>query len=335
MEDKSKIPLTAAEMSGLWTQYMNDSLAVCVNRYYLETVEDEEVRPIVEFTLNTAKKNILIMEDIFKREDFPTPMGFTDQDVNTKAPKLFSDTFVLTYLRHMSIIAMQASGGVLGLATRPDIVTFHKSVLNAAIELQDLTRNLLLKQGTYIKPPYITPPDSVEFVKQNHFLAGFLGKKRAITSVEISHLFFNLKTNAIGKALITGFAQIAEDKDVKQFFVRGMQMARDHMDIFGNFLKEEELPVPMSSDANVLDFTSRIFSDKLMMFHIASMNMSGIGNYAISMAASLRRDIGMKYASLIPEVSLYAGDGAKMMIRKGWMEEPPQADDREELVQGH
>ena len=37
--------------------------------------------------------------------------------------------------------------------------------------------------------------------------------------------------------------------------------------------------------------------------------------------------------SLIPEVSLYAEDGANIMIKHGWMEEPPQADDRNELIQ--
>ncbi|MDR6999932.1 hypothetical protein J2Y67_002387 [Neobacillus niacini] len=41
---------------------------------------------------------------------------------------------MLMYLRNMSILAMQASGGVLGLATRPDVTSFHKRVLNAGIE---------------------------------------------------------------------------------------------------------------------------------------------------------------------------------------------------------
>lgn len=40
MEDKTKIRLTAAEMSGLWSQYLNDTLALCVNRYFLENVKD-------------------------------------------------------------------------------------------------------------------------------------------------------------------------------------------------------------------------------------------------------------------------------------------------------
>lgn len=52
MEDKTKIPLTAPEMGGLWSQYMSDTLAVCVMRYFLEKVKDEEVRPIIEWTLD-------------------------------------------------------------------------------------------------------------------------------------------------------------------------------------------------------------------------------------------------------------------------------------------
>ena len=134
MEDKTNIHLTAAEMCGLWTQYINDTLAVCVNSYFLEKVEDEEVRPIVEWTLDTAKENISIMQELFRKEDFPIPIGFTEQDVNLQAPRLFSDTFFLMYLRHMSILAMAASSAALGLATRPDVVTFHKRILKKGVD---------------------------------------------------------------------------------------------------------------------------------------------------------------------------------------------------------
>ena len=58
----------------------------------------------------------------------------------------------------------------------------------------------MLKQGTYIKPPSISTPDKVDFVKKQHFLAGFFGQKRSLTSMEISHLFLNTQSNAIGKA---------------------------------------------------------------------------------------------------------------------------------------
>jgi len=332
MEDKTKLRLTAAEMSTLWTQYLSDTLAVCVSSHYLEKVEDEEVRPIIEFTLEVAKGNISIMEELFIKEGFPVPLGFTEQDVVPKAPRLFSDTFVLMFYRNMSILAMTAGSAALGLVTRPDLVIFFKRILNAAVNLQDLTRDLMLKQGTYIKPPYISTPDNVDFVRRDHFLAGFFGHRRPITSIEITHLFLNIQTNMIGKALITGYAQTAQDKEVKQFLQRGIQMAQQHADLFSDILKKEDLPAPMSWDSAVSDSTSTVFSDKLIMFNISTMIAAGIGNYGMAVAASPRRDIGLKYAALIPEITLYAEAGAKIMIKNGWLEEPPQADDRDVLI---
>jgi hypothetical protein len=334
MEDKTEIRLTTAEMSALWTQYINDTVSICVNSHFLEKVKDEEVRPIIEFALNTSLRNISYLQDFFRKEEFPIPIGFTEEDVYPKAHRLFSDTFVLMYLRQMSILAMAANAAAIGLATREDVVIFHKGILKAAVELQDLTRRLMLNQGTYIRPPFISTPDKVDFVKKQQFLTGFIGKKRAITSLEVTHLFLNVQSNSIGKALITGFAQIAERKEVKQYLLRGKQIAQKHMDIFSDILKKEDLPAPMSWDSVVSDSTEKIFSDKLIMFHISAMIAAGIGNYGMAIAASPRRDIALKYASLVPEISLYAEDGANIMIKHGWLEEPPQADDRDHLIKG-
>jgi hypothetical protein len=68
------------------------------------------------------------------------------------------------------------------------------------------------------------------------------------------------------------------------------------------------------------------------MFHISAMIAAGIGNYGAAMSASPRKDIGIKYASLIPEIALYAEDGANIMINNSWLEEPPMADDRDQLA---
>ncbi|MFD0824073.1 DUF3231 family protein [Neobacillus sp. M.A.Huq-85] len=212
------IRLTAAEMSSLWIQYLNDTVSICVNSHFLRKVEDEEVRPVIEFALNTSLRNISFLQELFNKEDFPIPIGFTEEDVNSDATRLFSDTFVLMYLRQMSILAMAANASAIGIVTREDIVDFHKGVLKASIDIQDQTRLLMLKQGTYVRTPYISTPDVVDFVEKQQFLAGFFGKKRSLTSVEVTHLFMNVQTNAIGKALITGFAQIAQHEEIKQFF---------------------------------------------------------------------------------------------------------------------
>ncbi|WP_078434638.1 DUF3231 family protein [Metabacillus halosaccharovorans] len=332
MEKKTNIQLTAAEMSVLWTQYINDTASVCVVSHFLQKVEDEEVRPVLEFTLDGSKKNLAFLRELFQKEKFPIPLGFTKEDVNKDAPRLFSDTFSLIYLRNMSILGMAAASGAIGFSTRSDVVSFFKSVLKTAVGLQDLTRDIMLKQGTYIRPPYISVPDKVDFVGKQHFLAGFMGDKRPLTAHEITMLFNNIQTNAIGKTLIMGFAQTAKRKEVKEYFLRGKRIAQKHIDLFSDILKKEDLPAPMTWDTALTDSTVPVFSDKIMMFHISAMIAAGIGNYGASMSGSPRRDLALRYASLVPEIALYAEDGANIMINHSWLEEPPQTDDRDQII---
>ncbi|MBT2738567.1 DUF3231 family protein [Bacillus sp. ISL-7] len=40
--------LSAAEVSALWHQYMDDSMAICVYKYFLKIVEDKEIKPILD-----------------------------------------------------------------------------------------------------------------------------------------------------------------------------------------------------------------------------------------------------------------------------------------------
>lgn len=238
------------------------------------------------------------------------------------------------YLRNMSVLGMAAGAVSLGIATRPEVVKFFKSVLKTAVGLQDLTRDLMLKQGTYVRPPFISTPDKVDFVERQSFLTGFLGEKRSLVAPEITMLFNNIQTNAIGKTLITGFAQTAQSREVKDYFIRGKRIAQKHIDIFSDILKKEDLPAPMTWDTALSDSTIPVFSEKLMMFHVSGMIAAGIGNYGASMSGSPRRDLGLKYASLIPEIALYAEDGANIMIKHGWLEEPPQSDNRDKLING-
>jgi hypothetical protein len=50
-----------------------------------------------------------------------------------------------------------------------------------------------------------------------------------LLALEITNLFHNLQTNAIGKALITGFAQVADTEDARDYFKRGKVIATKHI----------------------------------------------------------------------------------------------------------
>lgn len=51
-----------------------------------------------------------------------------------------------------------------------------------------------------------------------------------------------------------------------------------------------------------------------------------------SLGLSPRRDLGANYIRLTAEISQYAEDGTNIMIENEWLEQPPQATDRDPLA---
>ncbi|HEU5141513.1 MAG TPA: DUF3231 family protein, partial [Bacillales bacterium] len=173
--------------------------------------------------------------------------------------------------------------------------------------------------------------DELSFVSKHNFLAGFIGGRRPLIAAEIIHLFSNAQTNSIGNTLLLGFSQSARDQSIRKYAWRGMEIAKKHLNIFTDKLREDHLHSAPNHEDAVTDSTEAPFSDKLITFLITLLITAGIGNYGMAMSASPRHDLGTTYARLAAEIGGYAKDGANIMIKNSWMEEPPQADDRMEL----
>lgn len=327
------IRLTAGEVSSLWSQYQSDTMASCVMSHFLAKVEDQDIRDVLEFSLQKSQEHIGAIQQIFNSGKFPIPIGFTGDDVNSNAPRLFTDVFVAKYLRHMAILGMAGGTLAFSMCARTDVSALFKHVIADAVELHDKARIMKLEKGIYTRPPAITTPDKVEYVSRQSFLGNIFGAKmRPLTVIEITHLFANIQTNSLGKAMMMGFAQVAKNPTVKEHMLRGKAIATKHIKLFSDVLINEDLPAPMTWDNEVTDSVISPFSDKLIMFHTGAMIAAGLGNYAASAAVSQRSDIGIMYARLMPEIALYGEDGMNVTIDNQWMEEPPQATDRNKLV---
>ncbi|MDZ5472953.1 DUF3231 family protein [Bacillus sp. 31A1R] len=200
------------------------------------------------------------------------------------------------------------------------------------MELFNETTDLLLKKGIEVRSPYIPYLQEVDMVEKQHFLAGWWGEQRPLTAAEITHLFSNIQTNHMGTAVITGFAQVAKSKDVRDYFKRGKEISKEQIEVFSKSLHEDDLPAPVTWDAQVQDTTESPFSDKLMLFQISLMTAAGMGNYGTAISASPRRDIAAVYVRLQGEIGLYAEDGLNLLIKHAWLERPPHAADRDQLM---
>lgn len=330
---EQNVSLTSAEITQLWTNYMSDSGNICQLQYFLAKVEDEDVKPIIQHAIELAQSHVTKITGIFNKENYPIPYGFnTEEDVDVTAPKLFSDSFVLHYLHQMGVVALQTYGISISLSARADIYSYFNECLEESSQILKQIKETLLSKGLYTRPPSLPTPESYDFAKSQSFLTGYFGERRPLAGTEITNLFANFQRNAFGVTTMIGFSQVAKSKQVRKFLVRGKEIAQKHCEVFATKLNEDDLPLPMTWATEVKDTTSYVFSDKLMMFYTTSLIALSVGYYGTSMALSPRRDLGVEYSRLSGEILNYANDGAEIMIKNGWMEEPPRTLDRDELA---
>ncbi|MBP3949563.1 DUF3231 family protein [Bacillus suaedae] len=329
------IKLTAAEIGTLWSNYMQESSTIPMLKYFSKKVEDSEIKPLIDKVLKISMEHLDKLESFFKQENFPVPVGFSEKDVNLDAPRLFSDTFMLYFIRNMGKAGIAAHGMSFSFTAREDIRELFLKCLQEATEIEDEAKNIMLSKGVFVRPPYLSSPQSVSFVEKESFLRGWFGERRTLTAEEISHIFMNYQNNIYGRALLIGFSQIAQDKKVKEYFLRGIDLAGNILETLKLLFEESSLPSPMTWDTEVTDSTTYVFSDKLMLFNSTALNAISLGNMGGSVALSMRRDLSTKYLNKMAKIGLYAEDGLELMINNRWFERPPQAIDRAHLVENN
>lgn len=332
MHSKHQPELTSAEKGNLWTSYQNDSMAICGIHYFLQNIVDEDIRAVLEYALDISRQHVKKVKKIFSQENYPIPQGFTEHDVNLNAPRLFSDKLYLLYILNMGKFGLSSYSLALSLSSRNDVINYYSTCLEETTKLHNWSKKVAIQKGVYNFPPKMPKPDHIDFVKKQSFLSGWFGDRRPLLGVEIGNLVFNAKRNSLGQALITGFSQVAESSEVRNYLERGREIAGKHLEVFSSMLNKNHLSATENLTAEVSDSSTPPFSDKLMMYHITALIASAMGQYGVSAAASPRHDISVTYARLVAEISHYSEDGANLMIENGWVEQPPQAADRQDLA---
>ncbi|OLS41113.1 hypothetical protein BTR25_04400 [Bacillus sp. MRMR6] len=323
--------LTSVEMGKLWITYAGNTMSQCIFKYYLQHVEDAEIKKVVEYALNLSESILASIKEIYEETGFPVPIGMTEEDVNIHAPRLFADEFYLFYLRYVGKTGLSIYSIAVPLVMQNDIRDLFISWLNSTVELSNMVNDLLQTKGLYVQPPTLPIPERVTFIDKQSYLRGFLGDTRPLHAMEITHLHNNMDNNVTSKALLTAFSQTARDEKVRDFFKRGEKIAHKHIESCSKQLSDEDLPGAPLIDHLISTSTTPPFSDKLMLAHKIDMFSMKIRSYGNGASLNGRRDIGAMYAKFLLDVSLYVEDGANLMIDMGWMERPPSAANRKHL----
>ncbi|UCZ54928.1 DUF3231 family protein [Bacillus shivajii] len=322
------IKLTSSEMASLWNDYMNHTHSICILDYFIAKAEDVEVLQVLKSAYQMIERMKGACKQLLQAEQVPIPIAFSSQDVDVNAPRLFSDTFSLMYVKNLSRAMVASSGLMFTMSTRKDVREHFKEFLSNATNLFDEVSDLLLEKGLYTRPPFIDPKKRSDFIEDKEYLNGIdlFSDQRFLNTIEISHIFANIEANVIGHTLTKGFAQTADIKEVRAFMENAGQLSEEIVNSLTQFLIGSQLPAPMASETQVFSSSHAPFSDRLMMYEITVLSAAGLSDYATSLATSMRNDLKRQYMDLINDTSKIAKKAERLMIDHHWLEQPPQQD---------
>jgi hypothetical protein len=332
-----KIPITSSELGTLWTTYQRTKMMVILINHLIDKSENEESKKIlIDFT-NETEKHISELETIFSNDKAINPEAFNVSDVFKEAPPLFEDMFGIIFLRLLMKMDMGANAVNLSMAYRKDIREFYKRTSVYSQDTYDICTDFLLDRGILARPPYVTMPKKVEYVEEKKYTTGIkiFGNKRALNTIEVGFLVQSLESNIFGMQLMTAFAQVATESEVKKYFIKGKELAKKIVTEFSSILLQSDVQPPSTWAGNATNSIVAPYSDKIMMFLTNLMSIYALGYNALGASFSLRSDLPAKLLIVEKDTLSYAGEGGKLMIKHKWLEEPPQMDDRNELTKSN
>ncbi|MCP8967799.1 DUF3231 family protein [Ectobacillus ponti] len=323
--------LTAAELGIIWNLYIANTMGVCLYRHFLKHAEDPDVHACLRDALKLSTDNVKQVTELYHREQLAPPLGFGDEDVRLDAPRLFSDAYCLQQLDMMLKLGSIYYTISLPGTSRLDVRELVTGMIFSTIQLSNRVIEVLLEKGMYVRPPYIPMPQGVEFVQKQSFFNGFFGDKRPLLGIEVGQIFSNVYFNVTKSVMLMGFSQVAEDRKLREYFLRGKEINKKQITVMNSFLVKEDLPPIVPQDYVVTQSTTPPYSDRLMLFLVTNLSSAKIRNFGDSIAVSPRHDLGACYGRLIVETGNFAEDGGNMLIERGWMERPPHTPDRNRL----
>jgi hypothetical protein len=334
MPEKSAI--TSSELGVLWLTYQEKTMILRILEYLIEKADDEKAKEIMTNLYGEIDNYVGIITETLQNEGAVIPVGFTAQDVNKEVPKLYDNGFDIMFVRLLKEISMGLHSLNITMSYREDLVLIFKELTAITQKYYNLCTQYLLEKGLLVKSPHVSMPKSVEFVKDKDYLGGLsinpFSEKRSLNTVEVAQLHHSIESNVSGLQMITGFAQCANETEVKNYFNDGAELAKSIVKELSETLLQGGIQTPQTAGGNATRSTIAPFSDKLMMYCTSLFCSFSMGSGSLGTAFSLRNDLPVKMSIFMKDIFEYAHKGAKIMIKNSWMEEPPQMEERNQML---
>jgi hypothetical protein len=324
--------LSSWEISQLWLTYQTVSTKKCFLQYFVAKTEDPDMKTLLNDYLNATFTELSTITDLFNSVGFPIPHGFTDEDVDPNAKRLYSDGLMLSYVRMMGGFRLVKWAHSLSLGIRPDVRDFFNSSLVQEQNLLNKAVDLLASKGINVRPPYTSIPDRVDYISNQSWYGSLFGETRPLNVLELTHVFRRLENKLYESAILLGFTQAAKDPKIKAYFLKGLDMFDKEISRWSEILNKEDLILPRGWKSEVTDSVESPLSDKVMLFQTILSVTFSVAENGFALANSNRKDLIADYTKVELDLASYGKDGLDLMIENGWMEEIPLATDRNKII---
>ncbi|WP_102348462.1 DUF3231 family protein [Bacillus sp. Marseille-P3661] len=324
--------ITSSELGTLWLTYQQKTMILRMLEYFREKADDNHASEIITSLYTETDLYVDKIKGILQQEGAVIPVGFTAEDVNTQVPKLYDNGFDIMFIRLLKEISMGMHSLNITMAYREDIVMLFKDLTAITQKYYNRCTQYLLEKGMLARSPYVSMPTVIEFVKDTSYFGGLtanpFSEKRPLNTVEVAQIYHSIESNNTGMQMITGFAQCGNKEEVKKYFKEGAELAKGIIKELSETLLQSNIQIPGPSGGNATRSTVAPFSDKLMLYCTSLFCSFALGGNSLGTAFSLRNDLPTKMTIFMKDIFEYAHKGARIMIQNGWMEEPPQIEER-------
>ncbi|MGK0465876.1 DUF3231 family protein [Clostridium sp.] len=326
MTTEAKIQLTSSELSTLWMLYTSQTERLTLFDLFRNKTIDKEAQNILNsyITDTTNIKNKII--NLFNNENIVIPLGINEKDIVSEVPPLFDDIFNIMHLRRGMKLASGRTGVFSVMSYMKEVNDIFKLDFEIANKYYMMTTNYLLVKGVLTKSPHAPMPKQVEFIEDKNYMSGYnlLSDKRSLDTIEVSYISETIENNILDMKLLTGFAQVATEIEVKKYFIEGKELLKKHIAELSNLLLQSDIEPPNTLAGIVTDSTQTPFSDKLMMYINGLLSSTPLGFTGLDTPFSMRNDLPLKLGLISKDIFEYSKKGGKIMIEHKWMEQPPQ-----------
>ncbi|MBS2967872.1 DUF3231 family protein [Metabacillus sp. KIGAM252] len=320
--------MSSAEIGALWTTYHKKTMILRILEGLIEKSDENEARNLMSDLHRKLDKKVLEMKTMIEKEGAAVPVGFTSQDVHLDSPKLFDNGFDIMFCRVLKQISMGMYVLHMTISYREDIIEYYRQLTDLTQTYYEKFTQYLLKKELLSYPNYSTMPKSVGYITDQSYTKGtnLFGEKRPLNTIEFGMMYHSIETNIFGMQLMKAFAQCTKDEEVKKYFISGHELAKEILKETNEILLADDIQPPAASGGTLTGSTAAPFSEYLMLYCTYLLGGFGLGGQGFSSVFILRNDLRAKSAVFAKDTYEYTMAGAKLMMDKGWMEEPPGMD---------